>query len=297
MRGILPLAASLLTLRGAPEASPAVPAGNGALEPFAREVSALRDVLGGGGLLLLLVAVLAGWAVVAGVARVLSTVRRTGYEGRLAWFGRVQVAVTGLVAISVLALLARFLLARAPLLSLALAVLFAGGTLLSLAVRLHQVAGGALLVLRGRVSEGDRLIVGGVEGTVERLGLTRLSLRRPGGAAVYLPTSLLDARPLEVAHRGRSRALEVRLERTDPVTAEDRERARLIAHLCPFRVLGTDVEVFSPDARPATLFVRLEVWGEAALRDADRFLRLALEAPASPPEPSREDAGPEAPAP
>lgn len=249
------------------------------LEPLLHEVAALRDVLAGSGLLLPLAVVLLAWVLAAGAARLLRLARRTGYGGRRPWFARVQVAVTAALALWALALLARILLARAPLLSLVLAVVFVGGALLSLALRLPQVAGGLLLVVRGRVSEGDRVSVGGVEGTVERVGLIRLQLRRADGSAVYLPTSLLHGQPLTVAHRERSRALEVHLERTQPFTAADREAARRTALLCPFRVLGSAVEVRSPDRRPTALVVRLQVWGEAALRDAELLLRRALEAP------------------
>jgi len=267
-------------LQAEPEPTPtAAPVLSAPLEPLLHEVAALRDVLAGSGLLLPLAVVLLAWVLAAGAARLLRLARRTGYGGRRPWFARVQVAVSAALALWALALLARILLARAPLLSLVLTVVFVGGALLSLALRLHQVAGGVLLVVRGRVSEGDRLTVGGVEGTVERVGLIRLQLRRADGAAVFLPTSLLHAQPLTVAHRERSRALEVRLERELPFTVADREAARRAAILCPFRVLGTEVEVRSPDQRPTALAVRLHVWGEAALRDAELLLRRALEPP------------------
>ena len=274
-------AAGAMLLAAGVDPAPAISAAGELVAALEREVEALRGVVAGSGSLALIAVVLLGWALAVAVSSLLRVARRTGYGGRRPWFARVQLAATAAVALVTLAILARILLARAPFLSAALLAVFFAGALLSLAIRLHQLTGGAFLVVRGRVGEGDHVRLGDIEGTVERVGLTRLHLRAPDGSSVYLPTSLLDTIRLRVAHQERWRVLEFEVYRGWAPSFADCEAARRVALLCPYRVLDSEVEV-RPTADRRRLTVRLHVWGEAALREAELSLRHSLEAGGGP---------------
>ncbi len=178
----------------------------------------------------------------------------------------------GLSFLAVWAMLAR-LIGVAPILSLFGIALGLAALTVALREQLQDIAVGLSLVGRRRLREGDRVHIGEHAGTVRRIGLNRVELRRSDGTAVHVPTRLFETDALVVGHA----------KNTVPVTAtlllKDHhegavERARRTALVSPFRATGTPIDVsLQPEG---TLRVEIQAWSNAAARDAAAQLEQAL---------------------
>ncbi|MFH1462857.1 MAG: mechanosensitive ion channel domain-containing protein [Pseudomonadota bacterium] len=242
-----------------------------------READSVRGLLAGGGIALLLLILTVGGLGYLGVARLIRAMGRSGYamHRRLA---TLRVLLVSLIVVWGASVLVRQLLLRAPLLTLILLVLFTGGALLGLASRLQQASAGIAMVLRGRIREGDRLVVGAVAGTVEHAGLLQIQLACADGSTVYLPTSALASQPVVISTP--SRAQPVELPWPLEVPLDEAERARLlgIVTLCPYRVPGTPLSLTMADDGSHRVTVRFQAWSAPAAERAGLWLSRSLRA-------------------
>jgi small-conductance mechanosensitive channel len=236
-----------------------------------REAEAVRGMLAGGGVLLLLVILGAGALGYLGVARLIRAVSRSGYalQRRLV---ALRVLATGLIVIWGASVVIRQLLHHAPLLTMTLLVLFVGGALLGLATRLQHALGGIAMVLRGRIREGDRLTAGPITGQVEHAGLLRIQLQRADGSNAYLPTSALDTQTVVISSPSRAQPVELPWRLARPLDASERERIRRIVTLCPYRVPGTGLSLTVEGEDAQRLTVRFQAWSAAAADEAEAWL-------------------------
>ena len=241
------------------------------------EADALRELLTVWKLLPVVLLAAVGVGAYRLVARLVKRASRAGYDAqrRLA---AVRIITAGVALISVVDVVARQVLVRAPLLGTSLVLVFASGALFALALRLQSAVGGLVLVLRGRIREGDRLVVGEVSGIVEHAGLLRIVLRGPDGAEVYLPAHTLDVEAVSISSPQRSQPVRLLLERELPYTREDTEAIRVTALLCPFRQACSHAEVTHPGGDARRVNVELRAWSAPAAREAEAWLRKMLAA-------------------
>lgn len=270
------MAAFLATaLAGAADvtAKPSPPAAPGLLDYVSRETDAVMDMLAGGGaggllLLGLLLALVTLWLTLAVRRR-----RRSG-TGNISTFSSLLVGLRLLTAAIIVSALLRYLFDRAKVFAAVVLLFGAAGALLSLGLAARRWLAGVLHVLRRTIHEGDRLTVGDVDGTVERLGLFRLLLRRDDGARMFLPVGALADQSFTVSSPEQSFPVEVLLGDERPLVAADRTRLALAAKLCPYRESGSDVHV--EPAEGGRVLVRLRCWSAAAAARAEAYLRVAV---------------------
>lgn len=244
------------------------------VERLVEESASVRGLLTGGSGVLLVALVSVAVGGVGLVSRLARAARASGYdvERRLTGARIVLVVAVGVWAASAVV---RYVLLRAPLVGTTLLVVFAGGALLGLAHTLQRAANGTLLLIGQQLREGDRITVGDTTGTVEHAGPLRLRLRRADGAIVWLPTSQLADAAVVVSSPRRTHVVAVMLERERPLTAEERERMRRLAVLCPYREPATEVSVEQADGG---VRVELRAWSARAAQRAERWLRASVEA-------------------
>lgn len=249
----------------------AVPPDPGLAGQMLREAEEVRGMLAGGGVLLLLVILGVGALGYIGVARLIRAVSRSGYalQRRLV---ALRVLATGLIVVWGASVLIRQLLHHAPLLTMTLLVMFFGGALLGLATRLQHALGGIVMVLRGRIREGDRLTAGPITGQVEHAGLLRIQLQRADGSSAYLPTSALDTQTVVISSPSRAQPVALPWRLARPMDATERERIRRIVTLCPYRVPGTGLSLTVEKEDAQRLTVRFQAWSASAADEAEAWL-------------------------
>lgn len=253
--------------------NPPTPTSPGILDYISRETDAVMDVLAGGGaaglvLFGLLVALITLWLTVA-----VRRWRRAG-TGNVSTFSSLLVGLRLLTAAIFISAILRYLFDRAKIVAAAILLFGAAGALLSLGLAARRWIGGVILLLRRTIHEGDRLTVGDVDGTVERLGLFRMLLRRDDGARMFLPTGALADQSFTVSSPEQSFPVEVLLGEERPLGLAARERVALVAKLCPYRESGSDVHVEA--AEGGRVLVRLRCWSAAAAARAEAYLRVAV---------------------
>jgi small-conductance mechanosensitive channel len=162
----------------------------------------------------------------------------------------------------------------APVLALVGLGLAVGAITVALREQIQDIAVGLALVARRRLREGDRVHIGEHAGTVRKVGLTRVELRRSDGTAIHVPTRLLGASALVIGHARHTVPVSAQIEIAADRAARAGEIALRTALCSPYRALGSPVEVRSdPGGR---LHVEIQAWSEHAARDARTQLELAL---------------------
>lgn len=280
------LAALCLTGCGLTGEAPGAP-NPGLAQRIVEEAEALRALLAGPRILQFPLIAGLGWAASRATQVALRIFWRLGLDPsrRLAAYRTIIDFLIGLIV--AWAMVAR-LIRVAPILSLAGTGLGLAALTIALREQLQDVVVGLALVGRRRLREGDRVHIGEHSGTVHRVGLTRVELRRADGSAVHVPTRLLGGTALVVGHAKHTVpvtavAADVRLPR-----ARARECARRAALLSPYRSIGTPIDVKQRDG--GRWQVEIHVWSHAAVRDAKvqleqelaRILESAEEMPREP---------------
>lgn len=180
--------------------------------------------------------------------------------------------------IAVVTIVARMLLATAPLLTIAGVTLAVPCVLLVLAPSIQSMVVGLELTLLRRVREGDRVIFGGRSGIVRRVGLTHVDLGSADGNTHHVPNRLLAQEALEVERAKNTVPVTARVFLDSAPTPEVVEAARRVGVLSPYRVPGSAV-VTQPWTRATSqLAVEIHVWSERAAADAARQLEAQLRA-------------------
>lgn len=213
--------------------------------------------------LLLLLVVLLGAIAISRVAQAaVAHLWRMGLDRRRR-LAALRRALDILVIVGLLSLFANRVLAAAPVLGGVAALLVAVGGLWMFAQPLQNIAAGLAIVLRGRVHEGDHLVLGDVRGTVQEIGLTRLVLRDGQGSTVYVPCQVVERQVARV-HRARPQ-VPVSLRYPLPPEGGPEALARLRERtlLSPWRVPGTRVSVVA-DPERQVVDVQFQSWTEAA---------------------------------
>lgn len=240
------------------------------------DVESFQELLTGGELTLM---ILLAFGVALGsvwLSRVLHRWRRKrGFtEGHLTvaayLFNFIVLGAVGVVAL-------RYLFERVPYIVTAALALGASVVIFVLVRDLPMWMGGVSLILRRRISEGDRIIAGDIEGTVEQVGMIRLVLRRSDGARVYLTVRALGGDSVTVSSPRREHPVEVILRRPAPFSVDDQRRVRAGAALCPYRSSVSTVEVTWLKDDERALSVRFQAWSADAARAAEAYLRRSAE--------------------
>jgi len=187
----------------------------------------------------------------------------------------------GVRVVTVIAVLARFGVQTASL----IAVLGAAGLTIGLALQgtLQNIAAGIMLIALRPLRAGETIAMsGGLEGTVEEVGLFLTRLRRPDGVCVSIPNSSLWNATLINYTRNPQRCFEV------PVTvAADADldatlqRLRGLVAQHPLALSDPAPAVTISQYRDGNLTVNVRVWAqgehyEAMASDLCRQLRGAL---------------------
>ncbi len=107
----------------------------------------------------------------------------------------------------------------------------------------QDLMAGATISAGGRIAAGDHLEVQGRSGVVVRLGPLSTQIRGEDGSLLYLPNRLLLREPFSTRSPDRTALVRVTRDLKRAVTADDRERARRAALLCPYRRQGSPVTV------------------------------------------------------
>ncbi len=256
-----------------PDAGSPIP---GLLAELTGEAAALRSLLTPARVLQLGLLLLVALLLFAGLQRLTRAVRRAGYDVDRRLIVIPLVAAT-LLTLWVAGVLGRFLLLRTPLLATGLLAAFGATLLVALAWRLHRATAGALLTVRGRLREGDRVTVGEESGTVEGVGPMHLTLRRDDGAAVYIPLAGLDGQSVTVSSPSRAQPVRIVLQRQAALTRDERERLRAVALFCPYREAGTAVRLDEDPTRPGRIELHLQAWSAAAAEAARDWLHQRIE--------------------
>ncbi|MFH1811283.1 MAG: mechanosensitive ion channel domain-containing protein [Pseudomonadota bacterium] len=176
-----------------------------------------------------------------------------------------------------LSLVARHVYSAAPWIATLLLIAGFSGLVFGLAARLRSWLGGLVMLMAGRVRQGDVLEIQGRAGTIEALGLFWLTLRGEAGDARYLPVAELADSPLSVSTPRRAYPVEVQLRLGGAPREGHLKRLRALATLCPYRDPRSEV-LLQLDAEPeGSVRVHFRAWSSDAARHAALYLHRGLE--------------------
>ncbi|MCO4764284.1 MAG: mechanosensitive ion channel [Myxococcales bacterium] len=235
------------------------------------ELQNLSQLLWGTSLISLGLTVLIGWLLSRLVATGSQVAWRLGVDHR----HRLQVVVRWsnlIIFVGVLALLLRSFFRTAPVMFGLLAITSAAGLVLALARPLQNAVGGAALILRGRVREGDHIELEGRAGTVSEVGLLRLTVRDAEGQTILIPNRLLQDRVVMVSRRTHLVPVVAQLALETP-SRPAVEAARAAALLSPWRVAGTPARAWMDGD---VLKVELQTWSDASVHPGREALERTL---------------------
>jgi len=182
------------------------------------------------------------------------------------------------IAAFVLYVVGRHVAAAAPIFSASAFVLFVSVAALVFSSHVQSMLVGAMLLLRRRLRTGDRIRVGGHDGTVQRIGWTEIELLSDDGSTVHVPNRVVGDTSLTVAREKHSAPVKVRLALDTPVSRDLLESARRAALMSPYRAPGSAVLVHRDAADPNTLEVTLQVFGPEASATASDHLEASIQA-------------------
>lgn len=165
---------------------------------------------------------------------------------------------------------------RAP--ALTLIGLFALGSLAMLAnpSGVRNLSAGFGLVLRARLRPGDLIQIGALEGTVDDVGLMRVSLRTREGGLTMVPTADFERLPVTIGSHGAAVPIEIEYQPTQTLDDDALERLRRALWFSPLRRAGSDVRVVC-DRSSGRLQVAIDTWAPRASVDLERHVRQLLE--------------------
>jgi len=220
-------------------------------------------------------ALLAGLGLVWAAASGLGALARRRRWGGVRQRSVIAISTNALALVASVWLMIKLLHHAAPMIATLLLFVGASGLVFGVGLRVRDWALGLTMVLRGRVGEGDRLTVGGLEGSVEKVGLLRVRLRGEAGEVRFVSLSTLHDASVTVASPERAYPVEVSLKPARQVDRAALARAERLAALCPYREMRSAVGV-EVDAQ-GRVSVRFRAWSAEAARRAGAYLRTGLE--------------------
>jgi hypothetical protein len=164
---------------------------------------------------------------------------------------------------------------RAPALSLIGLLAVGGLTMLASPSSARNLAAGLGLALRARFRPGDLIRIGELEGTVDDIGLMRVSLRTREGGVTLIPTADFDRMPVTIGSHGAAVPVEVEHQPTRPLDEVALERVRRALWFSPFRRAGTEVRL-TCDPVSGRLHVAMDTWVPRTSVELERHVRELL---------------------
>lgn len=183
---------------------------------------------------------------------------------------------------------------RAPALSLIGLFAIGGLAVLASPSTARNLGAGLGLALRPRIRPGDLIRIGELEGTVDEVGLMRVSLRTREGGMTIVPTADFERLPVTVGSHGATVPVEVDHQPTQALDEAALERIRRALWFSPFRRAGTDIRL-TCDPVSGRLHVAMDTWVPRASVELERHVRELLRAsdePTRPREASDEEEAP-----
>jgi hypothetical protein len=165
---------------------------------------------------------------------------------------------------------------RAPALALIGLFALAGLAMLASPMGVRNLAAGLGLLLRARPRPGDLIRIGELEGTVDDIGLMRVSLRTREGGITMVPTADFERLPVTIGSHGAAVPVEIDVELAQPLDDAALERLRRALWFSPFRRAGTDVHLVR-DPSGGRLHLAIDTWAPRASVELERHVRNLLE--------------------
>ena len=142
----------------------------------------------------------------------------------------------------------------------------------------RDIAAGIDNAFSARIRVADHISLGGSDGFVRDLGLTRVQLRGLDGARMYVPNRFLFEGTTRISRERTGYPVQVTvLARSTDSFAMLQTHLKKELAFSPFRVPGTSLSVeFDPTKNLIAL--KIHTWSEQAVSDAEAHLRQAVEA-------------------
>lgn len=172
---------------------------------------------------------------------------------------------------------------RAPALSLIGLFALGGLALMASPSSARNLAAGLSLALRPRFRIGDLIRIAEFEGTVDAIGLTRISLRTREGGVTLIPAADFERLPVTIGSHGAAVPVEVEHRPQRPLDEAALERVRRALWFSPFRRAGTEIRL-TCDPDSGRLHVAIDTWAAGTSVELERHVRELLR---SSEEPSR----------
>lgn len=236
------------------------------------DAQALQALLTSRAVLFFPIAVLLGWAASRALKVLVLTAWRLGIDPQHR-LGRYRALWDFGLALAVAWAIVARLVAAAPILALGGLGLALGALTVALREQIQNVAVGLAIVARRRLRDGDRVIIGELAGTVTRVELTRIELRRPDGARIHIPARLLGQQALVVGHAKHTVPVAATVEITPGNEAAAATIARRVALLSPYRAVGSTVDI---QRLEGSVRVEIQAWSASAADDARAQLEASL---------------------
>ncbi len=185
--------------------------------------------------------------------------------------------------VALLGLLEPFFI-RAPMISLIGLVTLVTLMIAASPSSARNLAAGLGLALRAHPRPGDLIQIGALEGTVDYVGLMRVSLRTREGGVTLVPTADFERLPVTIGSHGAAVPVEVDFQPNAPLDDAMLERLRRALWFSPFRRAGTEVRVVS-DPVSGRLHVAIDTWAARSSAELERHLRELLHRNSAAPEP------------
>jgi hypothetical protein len=165
---------------------------------------------------------------------------------------------------------------RAPALALIGLFTLAGLAILASPQAARNLAAGLGLILRARPRPGDLIRIGELEGTVDDVGLMRVSLRTREGGVTIVPTADFERLPVTIGSHGAAVPIEIEIQPTPPLDDAALERLRRALWFSPFRRAGTDVHLVREPVS-GRLHIAIDTWAPRATVELERHVRSLVE--------------------
>ena len=240
---------------------------------FARDASALVDLLSPFWLLSLLALTLATWGALAGLELLLKVASRLGIAPEAV--SRSVDLLRVAIVLAAIYIVASTVIGAAPILGGMLVMGCAAVVLVATIDRIRSLVVGMLPHWRREVRVGDHLALGEVSGVVRRFGLFRIELEAARGDRIHLPNLLLATGPVRVRRAREASVVSVTLADLPGANDVVIEAVRLAALLSPYRGAGAPVRI---RALPEGVVVEIQAWSDAATRLAERHLAASARA-------------------